>query len=365
MGNANNSRRERLMAKQEADTNRRGGNNFSVLDTSEYPDLEFMKLEEEVEGVIDILPYEVTSKKHPNYLDMKKNNYIMEDYCLELLVHTGIGPKKRSVVCPENYENNCPICNEYRRRLDEKIQELKDDGMNKDDAWKKASQDDDIRPLKAKRRGMFIVRDKEDEDKMKILDYSAFWFLDNLRKKAKRKKVLLNDMMFDKKSVVFTPDTSTYGGKSGPGEVKDIDFEEVGTYKFKEEDIADVPKLDKMLKTYTEEEIENMLWGNVNNTDDEATDDEKEVAEEKEEEVVESPRSSRRAKRVEPEEEVVEEKSTRKRRKKTEDAEPECPEGLKFGFDIDSAKCLGDSECPMYASCDKKYDELEKAGELD
>jgi len=352
----NNERREKLRAKQEADTNKRNRTNFSVLDTSAYPDVEFMKLEEETEGVIDILPYAVTTKKHPEYLELKKNDYLMEDYCLELMVHTGIGPKKRSVVCPENYDKPCPICNEYRRRLDEEIQNLKDDGMSKDDAYKKASSNEEIRPLKAKRRGMFVVRDKEDDNKMKILDYSAFWFLDNLRKKAKRKDITLGEMMFDEVSVVFTPDTSSYGGKKGPGEVKDISFEKVGKYNFSEEDIDKTPKLDKMLKLHSEEEIENMLFGNSSHNDDDETDVQETPSKK---EVEEEAPSSRRHKAKDEEEETP-----RRRRKATGDEAPECPEGLKFGYDIDSRGCLGEKECPHYAQCDKKYGELEFAGKI-
>lgn len=355
------SRKDRLRAKQVEDTNRSSSNNFSVLDLSNHPDLEFMKLEEEVEGVVNILPYNMTTKKHPMYLENKKKDLIMEDYCLEVLVHTGIGPKKRSVVCPENYEKRCPICEEHRRKLDEEKQKCIDDGMNDQDAYKKASALPDVRGLKAKRRGMFVVIDKEDDDKMKILDYSAFWFLDNLRKKAKRKDVLLGDMMFEHKSVVFTPDTSTYGGRKGPGEVKDITFEKIGEYDFTEEDIDKTPKLDTMLILHSEEEIENMLFGNSMDDDDDDDDvvevKSKEVAEEE----VKKPRAARHAK----EEEEEEAPKKRPRKRKEPEEITECPDGLEFGEDIDSvSQCdICQKERPLtYKACDAKYAELHPEG---
>lgn len=361
MSNVSNDRRERMKQRQIKDAEKKKGNSFSVLDRSMYPELEDLKLSPNTEYVLDILPYEVTSKKHPEYAALKKDDFL-EDYKLEVAVHRNIGPTKASIVCPKEYGKTCEICDEHDRLLAEKKTEYKADGKDEKKAW----YDPEVVALRASRRFFMIVIDKTDSGKMKIWEYSAAWALDNLLKRANRKDILVGDLIFDKKSIIFTPEPSQFDSKN-PGEIKTFDFESEGKYSFTGKDIKDTPKLDTMLILHTAEEISNLLWGN--STDDEDADEDEDTpppastrssrrSEPEQEET--SSRSSRRRSEPEDTEEPVEEDSreARRRRRETkeESTEPSCPADLTFGEDIDSDdSCEG---CAVYAECDKKYNEL-------
>ena len=59
---------------------------------------------------IDIVPYEITSSKHPLVANgsWKKGQ---KDYMLEVYVHKSVGPDFATVICPrETYGHKCPIC---------------------------------------------------------------------------------------------------------------------------------------------------------------------------------------------------------------------------------------------------------------
>ena len=358
----NNSRRDRLKAKQLADGNKKRGGGFSVLDTSGLDDIEFLRIEPNEEYILDVLPYAVTTKKHPEYAQMKKDAFL-EDYKLEIPVHRMIGPSKTNIVCPKAYGRNCPICDEHDKALAETKERYKSEGKDE----KKAYYDDDVKNLRASRRFFMVVIDKTDKSKMKIWEYSAAWALDNLIKRANRKNVLIGDLVFEDKSIVFTPDESQFDAKK-PGECKTFDFESEGKYDFTEEDIVDVPKLDAMLKTHTNEEIENILWGNVDDDDSDDKDKTPETPPEKEAPVERSPRA-RRETSPEPDSEDTAEASEetprekRQRERKEREAEeamtPTCPvEGIAFGVDIDSDNACED--CGLYKECDKAYTESQK-----
>ena len=67
MANVSMSRKERLAKKQERDMKKGGGGSlFRVLDTSDYPDIEWVKPELDKDYLFDVMPYIVTSKKHPD-----------------------------------------------------------------------------------------------------------------------------------------------------------------------------------------------------------------------------------------------------------------------------------------------------------
>ena len=337
----NNSRRDRLKARQLSDANRSKGGNKSVINTSEYPDIDWLKLEPEEEYILDIIPWEVTSKKHPFFADIEKSG-LLEDYVLEIITHAYIGPKKESVVCPKNYGKTCPICAEYDKRLAEAKQKFIDDGFNDKDAYTKASKEDDVKGLKAKRRSIMVVEDKTDKNKRKFFDYSAYWFLDNLRNRANRKGFLLGDLIFEDLSIVFTPERNSLGDGKGPGEIKTVDFEKHGKYDFTEEDIADTPKLDTMLTAHSNKEIEDMLWGNVDDDDTDTPDPspEKEVPVERSKRTrrEETPKDSEETPEPTQDEETPREKRQRERKEREaeEAMTPTCPvEGIAFGVDID------------------------------
>lgn len=319
------SRRERLAAKQKRDGEKKGVGNFSVLELKDHSDIPWVKLEAEKDYAFDLIPYKVTSKKHPEYAVLVEDNWL-EDYKLDLWVHRGVGVSKKNLVCPnKNYGKPCPICEEHDRLKDE----------NPEWEWG----DKRLTDIRAKLRSFFNIIDLEDGNKQKFFEYSYAWFTKNLlaqaKRKSKKKEILLGDISKDGVTVEFAPEISTFDAKRA-GEVKSFDFTE-REEGYTEEDIENAPKLDTMVKISPYEEISDMFFGNI----DEDDDDEDTTEEVVEEEVVE--------------EEVPARKKTRNRGK---DSTPVCPvDGLTFGEDVDGRKCLGD-DCPLYDQCDAKYEEM-------
>lgn len=354
------SRKERLRAKNQADGNKIKGNNFRVLDTKDYPDIPWLKPELEVEYVLDLVPYTVTSKLHPEYAELKSQDFL-EDYKLDLYVHKGVGPSNKSLVCPnKNYGKPCPICEEHDRLLDEKEVEWGDEKEYQ---------------LRPKQRSFFVVVDNEDGNKMKFFEYSYAWFTKNLitqaKRKSKRKEILLGDVSEDGYSIAFAFEENTFGGKKTPGEVKAFDFIELDN-KYTDEDIENTPKLDTMVILKSYDEIYDIFWANED-VDEDDDDDEEEQPKTSRRKVVEEDgddddgvlHKRRRASKDDDEDEPtpsrrrkVEEEETpvRSRRERKKSETPECPvDENGFGEMIDQFSDCDD--CPLYDACDKKFEE--------
>lgn len=366
------TRKERLLAKQKRDGEKRGGNSFRVLDTKDYGEIEWVKAELDKEYYFDFLPYVVTTHKHPEYETLKEDD-LLEDYKLDLFIHKGIGPTKKNVVCPNRtYGKKCPICEEHDR--------IRNSEEFKDLDWNDKKLKDAVGHLRPSQKSFFVVVDLNDDDKIKLFEYSHYWFTKNLlnaiKKKSKRQQILLQDFTDEGFSVAFEFDESTFDDKK-PGPVTQFEFEqrEKGA-GYTEEDVDDAPKLDAMVKLLKYSEIESIFYGEDDDSDSKEDDDDDEK-----EEVEETPKSSRRSSRraekeSEPEEDDDEpEESPRERRRREraerkaqeeadEDDAPSCPEGLKFGHQVDSKKCIGE-DCELYSQCDAEYDRLEKAGKLE
>ena len=60
--------------------------------------------------VIDVLPYEVKGKAHPD--DIEPGQLW---YKLPFSVHHGVGASNDSIVCPASIGKRCPICEERNR----------------------------------------------------------------------------------------------------------------------------------------------------------------------------------------------------------------------------------------------------------
>jgi hypothetical protein len=355
MASVSNDRRARLAKKQERDMKEESGGGYRVLDTSEYPDITWVKPELETDYLFDIIPYVVTSKKHPKYATLKDADPdFMEDDRLDLYVHTKVGPSKKNMVCPKkNYDKDCPICEEHDR--------LKED---EDLEWN----DEKLYALRPKRKSFYNVVDLEDNNKMKIFEYSYGWFTRNLKdqikRKSKKRQYLLGDISEDGFSIGFEFSKSKYNGKEYCGEVKSFDFEDMEN-QYNDEDIDTSPRLDTMIKISSYDEISNAFWGNDDDDDgsdkdgvdkeDKPSTSKRDRGDKKEEKEETSGRSSRRSEKTDSEDDTP---STRRRarRAKEEPSDPECPMELTFGQDIDTKTCVKD--CEFYSLCDKKYEEL-------
>jgi len=148
------SMRESLKNRQKENIDKKdsgGGKGRGVLDLSSQDDVNFYKPEKGTDK-IDILPYIVSTNKHPTE---KKGDY---DYLLDIYIHFGIGANENTVVCPKKtYGKPCPVCEEL-------VDLYKED---KDEAQK----------ITAKRRCIYNVIDLDNEDKgIQLFDVSHYLF---------------------------------------------------------------------------------------------------------------------------------------------------------------------------------------------
>jgi len=117
---------------------------------------------------IDILPYVVTSGKHPDRDDeygvaVPGELWYKRPYWL----HRNIGPANETIACPRSIGEPCPIC-EYQAKL-------KKDGAKWDD--------DNVKELKASMRNLYYVVPlgmKDFEEEPHIWDIAQFCFQDKL-----------------------------------------------------------------------------------------------------------------------------------------------------------------------------------------
>jgi len=164
--------------------------------------------------LLDILPYEVTSKKHP---DRNEEEEIAVEgslwYKSPIWTHRKVGAGNDTVICPlMTAKKPCPIC-EYRAKLQ-----------------KQGADKEDIKALRPSKRNLYVVvplNDREEEAVPHIFDIADYNF-----------QKLLNEEIQTDDSVQIFPDleegltlkvrfdSSTVGGGKPYAEANRIDFEE-------------------------------------------------------------------------------------------------------------------------------------------
>lgn len=115
---------------------------------------------------IDILPY-IAGKNDPMTEEGEPT------YTCQYLVHKDVGPQKKWYICPEQFEKDCPVCEERRNLMEE--------GHDKD-VWKH---------LYPRERNLYNVvsYDSREEEKkgVQVFDVSSFYMEENLLKIANKK----------------------------------------------------------------------------------------------------------------------------------------------------------------------------------
>lgn len=139
---------------------RKRGNSFSYL---KLPDgVEVFSPEADSKIDMDIMPYLVTDKKHPDK-DVEAEIAIAGTYWYKrpFKTHRSIGAEPRSYVCPTTFGKKCPIC-DYREKL------RKEDG-----------DEDEIKTLKTSERNLYaiIIKGKKEKKDAKIYLFDASDFL--------------------------------------------------------------------------------------------------------------------------------------------------------------------------------------------
>jgi hypothetical protein len=263
----------------------------------------------------DIIPFKITSKKHPLVAagDWQVGDF---DYMMDLWVHKNIGPKHSTILCPyRTYGKTCPICEEASKAYDA---EDKEKG----------------RQLKAQRRVYYNVvsRNKGDGDEIQLFDVSHAWFEEPLRKAAKSEGedegAGAIDYAHPSKGKTVRFDVSDSGINP---KVPALKYE---SFKFYDRDsieerIKDALPLDSFLKLLDAKEIEKVLFADFE--------------EEEEEEVEEEERKP-----------VVTEKATEAPPVKEEaPAKPACPHGHEFGKDTDEFRECENCPKDTWKACDR------------
>ena len=372
-------RQEALRARIRDNAKKRGknsGGNRGILDLSSSESPKFFKPKANRSYLIDIIPWIVQTKNHPQGIEPGE-----EDYILDVWVHGWIGVSNSTLVCLERTFNKpCPICEE-RKTL------MQDENTPKGI----------ISKLSPQRRALYNIIDLNNEDAgIQIFDatYSQFEVElleeadrpDLNSKEARTEPIIFADLI-EGKSIKFRTSEKTFyvSGDSKPKTYityKSFDF--VDRDPIDEEVLKESYAFDKLLIIPSYDEV-NKIFHGVELEHDENESDKKEVDEEKEE----SPKKEEKpsCKADDQNDEFVssnlDEMNKRQLRqyikknnidikvslKMTEDeirdlirtnekggksnpSELSCPCGYKFGIDVDSYEdCM---DCNIYEKCADK-----------
>ena len=338
-------RRERLRQRMQQDAANRdkGSGKQSILDFSNYEEVNFFKVKKG-KNEIDILPFEVTTKNDPTGAEIGEDNYRLEYW-----QHNNVGPKEDRVLCLlETFNKPCPIC--------EAKKEMLDAGAD----WK----DEEVKALSPKRRCVYNVIDLNDTEKgVQLFEQSYHFFQKELFDAAEYKDhafIMFADIE-EGYTVVFRGSEETFN-KQKFIKPKDFDFEPRDPYK--ESIYNDVYPLDAMLVIPTYEQVQALFLG-VDTEHEEKQKEEKLARTTRKSKAKEEPkeqfprtiakegRESRRSIRSEPEPEPEVDDHA--------DDLPDCYQGHQYGEDWDNTPdCDG---CPHFDPCGDRYEELEKEKE--
>ena len=311
---------------ERADKRESSGTFKHLLDTSDYDKVEFFSLKDG-KNYIDILPYEVSSKSHPDKIPIGE-----DDYKLEVWQHENIGVNDDKILClKKTYGKKCPICEEQRRLLD--------GGDDWNDAGPKA-----LRPKFRVYYNMIDLSESAETDDIQIFETTGAekWFDDLLEKESKAGEETIAFYDIEDGMTVVCRATEDTFNKRKFNRPERIDFEE--REQGYDEDIYDeVYPLDAMLKIPTYEEVAKIFL----ELEDE--DVEKSTSRKKKEKAADEP----------------EKKTRKKKQKKEEPKEDEdsgsagdCPYGHTFGIDFQNTDACKDCEEDKFESCGDESDRL-------
>lgn len=238
---------------------RKRGSSFSYLKLPEG--VEVFKPEPDTRVDMDIMPYTVTDKKHPDRdpdLEIATPGTLW--YKRPFKTHRSIGAEPRSYVCPTTFGKKCPIC-EYREKL------RKSDG---DDA--------EIKALGTSDRNLYaiIVHDKKKggKNKLYLFDISDFLFQEKFEEQ-------LSD---DEKFETFPDHTegftlrvrfveNSFAGNKFP-EPSRFDFVD-RVEQYTDKILDKIPNLDECLEVLSYEDLKAKFLETVAEDDDDDDEDEK------------------------------------------------------------------------------------------
>ena len=344
-------KRELLRKRQAERESKKGdfGSVFDLLDLSKYEDVPRFKLKDGV-NYLDVLPYEVTTKNHPDGIPIGE-----DDYKLEVIAHRNVGPSESWVLCLKGtFGQACPIC--------EKQKELKDDGHD--------NESKEVKALNSSRRCFYNIIDvgnKPETENVQLFENPAAskptkWFeaLVNSEAKAGGEDIVAFYDLEEGKTIKVRACTETFQ-KNEFVKPERVDFEDREPY---EEDIYDeVYPLDALLKIPTYDEVKALFEGTPGAKDDD--EEQGERSSRKKRGAKEEPKRSR--KKTEEKEEPKRSKRADKKEEPEEDQEEDlldamatgCPYGHTFGTDHQKTDACVDCEDETFEACGDRFDEIE------
>jgi len=320
---------------QSAKEQKAQGSQYGYLNLPQGTNL--FKEQPDTKVLLDILPYEVTDKAHPEYEKAQQNEGLW--YRKPFKTHRGIGVNNETVVCPTSIGKRCPIC-EYRARR-----------------MKEGAPQDETKPLRASDRNLYVVIPlgvKDYEEKPHIWDISKFLFQD----------MLVDEINEDEDRGVFADLEEGLSLKIRFGEAtigKGKPFAETSRIDFVERDkpyeddiLKKIPNLDVALNILDYKQLE-LKFMEVDEEDEEK-DNEKKKGKEKEKEKEEEDKSSGKPMRrtAPPKKESPDEEEDDKPVDKKKKKDSACPFDYEFGKD-----CEKHDECDNCDEWDKCIDAKE------
>lgn len=284
--------------------------------------------------IMDFMPYEVTSDKHPDRESgVEKGDFW---YKLPYKVHRNIGANGDSFICPASFGDRCPIC-ERRAKLRK---------TNPDRIEDAKALEAEIEALRPTQRVLYCVR-VYSKKKSKKPVFMLFEYSHNLFQKV------FEDQLGKKKEFKTFPDPeegTAIEVTFGEGKFAGVKFAEATRFDWYERpeqyelDVLDeIPELDKLLKVLDYETLRAKFYEIEEDEDEEYDDVEEEEEEddiddedEEEEEEEEKPRKKKRS--------VKTSKTSKKKKKFYEDEDEDEDEDDEDEDEDDDADLEGDED---------------------
>jgi hypothetical protein len=301
---------------------------------------------------INIIPFEIKSKNHP----LVKSG-VMEigdlDCVMDYYVHKGIGPSSADVIClKKNFSKPCPIC--------EELEEMKQKGNAK-----QKEQDE----LKPKRRVLYNVIDLDNPRLgVQVFDASHFNFekelIEEARAQSDDQEMLDYADPEDGRIISFRAQPAKFEGREF-FEFKSFHFSkrEEESEEVTKADLKDAISFDQIMKVYTYEQIQKILYGSEEEEEERETPPARNLDEESDEPESTSSKGTGK-KDSEPEPDKKEKSKERgkdrdsskekeepkeKSKEKDKSATDKCPHEHKWGKDNDEfEEC---DKCELWDAC--------------
>jgi hypothetical protein len=282
---------------------------------------------------MDILPYEVTDKHHP---DRNENDEIALEgslwYKRPFKVHRDIGVNRETVICPASIGKSCPIC-EYRAKL-----------RKEEDA-----SEEEIKALRSSDRNLYAIiplNSKKHEKKIHLFEFSDYLFQEEFEKQCsdfEEFEIFPDHTEGYSLRVVFAEESIGKNKYAAPTRFDFVERKE----QYDDSILDEVPKLDDCLDILPYDLLKDKFF---------SAGDEPEDDDDYEDRTARKAIGADEEDEPEPEEEPVPEEEPRTprrtRRAVKEEPKDECPYGHRFGTDNDRFDDCDD--CEVWNECKEK-----------